>query len=332
MIWVTWRQHRTENLLAAALLAAFASVMLVTGLRIASAYHDLGVGACLGATQGTQHCQDAVAGFNRAVGSFGNVIGWANFLPFILGVLLAAPLILDLESGTYRFAWMQSITRTRWILVKLALIAVAATLVGMLLALVFSWWRMPFDHLSGSIQPNEAFDFEGIAPIGYILFAISLVVASGTLIRRTIPAIGLSFVVFLVTRVGVQTYLRPHFLAPLKKVVPATGDPSIARGVAPQAWVLSNGFSDKLGNVLSDRQVFALMDKCMARLTALPKGSKAMQDGLGGCMRSHHIYNYVIYQPAGRFWTLQGIEFALYAAISAVLLGLTAWWVRERIG
>lgn len=32
----------------------------------------------------------------------------------VFGILLAAPFVLELEQGTYRLVWTQSITRTRW--------------------------------------------------------------------------------------------------------------------------------------------------------------------------------------------------------------------------
>ena len=44
---------------------------------------------------------------------------WFTLIPGLIGVLLAAPFILDLEHGTYRLAWTQSITRGRWLLGKL---------------------------------------------------------------------------------------------------------------------------------------------------------------------------------------------------------------------
>ena len=36
-------------------------------------------------------------------------------------LLLAAPFVIELDSGTYRLYWTQSITRRRWIVTKLGL-------------------------------------------------------------------------------------------------------------------------------------------------------------------------------------------------------------------
>jgi hypothetical protein len=70
----------------------------------------------------------------------------------------------------------------------------------------------------------------------------------------------------------------------------------------------------------------------MAQASGLTKGSPAMQAMLSHCLRSHHIYTYVIYQPGSRFWSLQAMEFGIYAAASLALFGFTVWWVRDRIG
>lgn len=332
MIWVTWRQHRTENLIALGLMAAFGTVLLITGMRIASSYHDLGIGACLPPGHDTQHCQDSLTAFTRAVGALTAPLPWANFLPLVFGVLLAAPLILDLESGTYRLAWTQSVTRTRWILGKLVLISLAAAVVGVALALAFAWWRAPLDHLYGAIQPNDSFDFEGVVPIGYVLFAVALVITTGTFFRRAIPAIGVSFVLFLVTRVQIQEHVRPYLLPPVKKVFPATVNPGGPAAAMPRSWVLDSGFSDRLGHAIPDQTAFRQMEACMSSVGPLTKGSPQMQAALASCARAHHLYNYVLYQPASRFWSLQLTELALYAVISALLLGITVWWVRNRIG
>ena len=37
------------------------------------------------------------------------------------------------------------------------------------------------------------------------------------------------------------------------------------------------------------------------------------------------------YIPAGRFWTLQGIEAAIFLTLSAALVALAVWWIRHRI-
>ena len=57
---------------------------------------------------------------------------------------------------------------------------------------------------------------EGIAPIAYALFAAVLIIAVGTVLRRTIAAIAIGIIAFLVVRVAIETFLRPHFASTLE--------------------------------------------------------------------------------------------------------------------
>ena len=40
MTWLVWRQHRTQAIVGAAALGAFAVLLLITGLQMASQYHS----------------------------------------------------------------------------------------------------------------------------------------------------------------------------------------------------------------------------------------------------------------------------------------------------
>src|SRR5439155_10110550 len=127
VIWTSWRLQRTEMLIAAGLLAVLAALAVPTGIEMASAYHRDGLSACLGA-QTTESCNEAIRSFTTRFESLSNLLAWVTILPGLIGVLLAAPLLLELENGTYRLAWTQSITRGRWLLSKLSLAVVAAML------------------------------------------------------------------------------------------------------------------------------------------------------------------------------------------------------------
>ena len=52
-------------------------------------------------------------------------------VPALLGIFWGAPLVArELETGTYRLAWTQSVTRTRWLAVKVALVGLASVAVA----------------------------------------------------------------------------------------------------------------------------------------------------------------------------------------------------------
>jgi hypothetical protein len=117
MTWVSWRLQRTETLIAAGILALIAALLVPTGITMASAYHHDGLAACLGANP-SYSCNQAIVGFQLRFRPLFALLDWFTLIPGLIGVLLAAPFILELENGTYRLAWTQSITRRRWIATK----------------------------------------------------------------------------------------------------------------------------------------------------------------------------------------------------------------------
>ena len=51
--------------------------------------------------------------------------------PALIGMFWGAPLVArELETGTFRLAWTQSVTRTRWLAVKLGVVGLASMAVG----------------------------------------------------------------------------------------------------------------------------------------------------------------------------------------------------------
>jgi len=126
--------------------------------------------------------------------------------------LLGAPLVArELETGTFRLTWTQSVTRTRWLAVKLGLIGLASVIVAGLMSLMVTWWESPIDS-TGRFE-LLLFTERGITLIGYALFAFALGVAAGVLIRRVQPAMVTTLVGFIAARVAVTVWVRPHLTA-----------------------------------------------------------------------------------------------------------------------
>jgi ABC-type transport system involved in multi-copper enzyme maturation permease subunit len=129
MIWLTWRQFRAQAITAAAVLGAFAIALVATGPALASRYAASGVAGCHGGA-----CASVAFQFLLRLGNarIYPVIYAAGILltllaPAIIGMFWGAPLIAhELEAGTHRLAWNQSVTRNRWLTAKLALIGLAA--------------------------------------------------------------------------------------------------------------------------------------------------------------------------------------------------------------
>ena len=109
--------------------------------------------------------------------------------PALIGLFFGAPLIArELETGTFRLAWTQSVTRRRWLAVKLGLVGLAAMAFGGLLTWMVDWWASPIDAANQNRFGLANFGFHGVAPIGYAAFAFALGATAGVLLRRTVPA------------------------------------------------------------------------------------------------------------------------------------------------
>ena len=77
-------------------------------------------------------------------------IGLILVAPAVIGIFWGAPLIArELETRTFTLAWNQSITRTRWLVVKLALTGLAAMAVTEALSLMYAWWADPIGKATG---------------------------------------------------------------------------------------------------------------------------------------------------------------------------------------
>jgi hypothetical protein len=303
MTWVSWRQQRTETLIAAAILALIAALLVPTGLDMLSAYHHDGLAACLGRNP-SESCNQAIDGFSQRFDSLKNLLAWLTLVPGLIGVLLAAPFILELENGTTRLAWTQSITRRRWVTTKLATIVGAAILAALVLTLLMTWWHAPLVRLHGRME-NSVYDTEGIVPFGYTLFALGLALAVGAVWRRTVAAVIVGFVGYFAVRIFFDTWLRQRIVSPLSATWLESPFKRTRSGPdLDHAWVISQNQSDKLGHALG--------------LVRHPP--------TGG------FYTHAVYEPASRFWTLQGAETAIFAGVALALIVFAGWWTHERTG
>jgi hypothetical protein len=87
MTWLVWRQHRIQFLAGAALLAAFAVLIVITGVQVANQYHA--AQAACAAGQGSRHLGGLFLG-SRAVGFL--VISTLA-APVLVGLFWGAPLV-----------------------------------------------------------------------------------------------------------------------------------------------------------------------------------------------------------------------------------------------
>jgi hypothetical protein len=318
MTWLAWRQQRTEALLIALAIALLAALLIPIGIHMANVYDADNVGACV--TSDSEACNTLLMTFQERFHGITSLFNWLQLLPGILGALLAAPLVLELEQGTYRLAWTQSITRRRWLLTKLAILAAGLVVASALLTALLTWWRQPLDELQGRFEEN-AFSFEGVVPYAYILFGAALALAAGVVLRRVAASFAIALVGFFAMRFFVTDRLRPHFMDPVVKLLKQPPSPRSLH----DAWVL-NGPSlvDSHGN----RPSRELVEQCVAPgVKPLSGPVKVGSD----CFEKLGLFNRIEYHPASRFWTFQWIEAAIFFGAAAALAAFSAWWILKRV-
>ncbi len=345
MMWLTWRQFRAQSWGTLAILALLAGVLAVTGLNLAHLYDTVGVPAC----QAHADCGALANGFLNQFGAgvykgvLDGTVAVLLVAPAIIGAFWGAPLVTrELDAGTFRLAWNQSITRTRWLAVKLGFIGLAAMVTAGLLSLMTTWWGSPIERASqlaasrnGSSANNwftpVLFAAHGIVPIGYAAFAFVLGVTAGILIRHTVPAMAATLAVYAGVQIAVPLWIRPHLIAPLRQTSPLSpagingltvgqnGRMSVFPGVNhPGAWIISNQAITPAGHVFTGPATPA----CESSAGSF----QACQASLGRL----HLRQVVVYQPASRYWPFQWYETGIFLVLALVLAGFCVWWIRQR--
>jgi hypothetical protein len=291
MIWVSWRQHRSQAAAGLALLAALAVYAIIESTSMRAAFSNDDLAACLARSQGTG-CPAGVSAFMGEFGSAINIAFWSVSLivPGLIGVLVGGSLIArELEYGTWRLAWSQTVPRARWLAVKLALVTGGLIVLGAAMTAVITWYRAPMDRLTGHLIHNS-YDYEGLVLTAYILCAFGFAVLAGLLLRRSIPAMVAAFVPWLAIRLVVEFVLRPHFITPLT-----------AQGICGPPH------------------------ECGYGIGLVPQAT-----GRTGDLVLSINGNLITYQPADRFWLFQFIEAGIFVALTAAALGATIWLLHRR--
>jgi hypothetical protein len=354
MIWLTWRQHRAQGAMMAGALAVLAVILALTGPSLANDY-STGIAACATESGG---CSEFVNRFfQEHRDPFLAVTAIVLVLPALIGLFWGAPLIArELEAGTHRLVWNQSVTRTHWLAVKLGLTGLAAITAAGLGSLAVDWWSNPIDNTASDqfarMEPL-LFAARGIAPIGYAAFAFALGVTVGMLVRRTLPAMAITIAVFVVAQVAMPLLVRPHLIPPIHSAIeiteasldgiaaPRDGGPIRVFVRAPEtgayasAWVLSSQAVDASGHAsetISLSRTGACGPPQKARAPQ-PAGGKP-GDELSGCFAEIKRLGYrqqVNYQPSSRFWAFQWYETGIYIALAFGLAGFCFWRIRHRL-
>ena len=323
MTWVVWRQYRATGAIALALFAALAAGIIADGIQIAARWHSILV-TCAGNSACVQQQPTLVNGV------VSDLPYLCLIVPAVLGMLWGAPLVAhELEARTSDFAWAQSVTRTRWLAVKVGWLLLAAAAFGGAVGALTTWWSGPINAMTGGAFAPGQFDTQGIVPIGYAVFAMALGIAAGTVARRTLPAIAVVLGGFIGVRLVISDLLRPHYMAAVTTYYHLTGS------FTPpgQAWVFSQGAVSSTGAVVASGwgDLYpALQPACQRLLPGAGGGKSGSMSAVFACMQAHGWRGFATYQPADRYWPFQGIETGIYVLLAAALIAVTFAIVRRR--
>ena len=365
MIRVTLRQFRTEGLIGFGVLAAIAMVLAITGPHLAHVY-DAFESSCKAAVD----CATAPNPVLDVDKPLQNALPFIGIVaPALVGLFFGAPLIArELETGTFRLAWTQSVTRKHWLAVKLGLIGIAAMGIGGLLTWMANWWASPLDAVNQNRFGTLNFSLHGVAPIGYAAFSFALGAAAGVLLRRTVAAMAVTAAGFTATRLAITYWVRPNLASPVRQSlplsigsgpgfvfgeaqgamylnaniqngfhVPGTGAVALtaAQVNVPNGWVYSTAVADKTGHAATSPYLFQacpVLKQVSKELASSAPGAPMTKPQLDACITklSASFHTVLTYQPPSRFWPLQWAEMGIFLAAALALCGLTYWWLQRQ--
>lgn len=288
MMWLTWRQHRAQILVTAGFLAVVGVVLLVHGLGAA------------GLTDDALHAHYEQVYF---------YLSWLPLVPLVVGLFWGAPLLArELERGTHRLAWTQSVSRPRWLFTKLGVLGLGVTVGGLVLGVMVSAWLDAFDgtRYADRFGNTALFGATGVLGGVWWMFGFVLGTAAGGVLRRTLPAFAVTIAVFVLAMVGLFS-ARQDYAEPARVVV--EGAESM-----PGTYVSGSAFLSPSG----------------VETDVVPECAGAGRDEYLSCVRDAGYRSVLFYQPADRYWRFQWTETGILVLASVLLAGPVVYRVARR--
>jgi len=334
MLWVTWRQHRTEliGVLAAALVLAFVTVFAAAFAQRTRL--ELGVDTCVALPSGNANCVNLAQEWRNRVGLLLYLFQGFYLVPALVASYIGGPLLArELERGTHRLAWTQGVSRLRWAATTIG-VALAFTLAGAVALAAVGGQTRSFlgTPLLGTplSRPWDTFDVEGPAFASFVLFGLAAGAFVGAWRRRILSGMFYGLLLFGLVRIGVWAELRPFYEPPIAVLQTpfVFTAPFPTQGVSPvpaDAWQVGYDAIDGQGGTVPQARVMALNEEFQR------VGCRAGQrcDSVF-YLNQHDVYPRVLYQPADRYWRFQFTEAALYTGLTAGFVALTLLILRRR--
>ncbi|GHO80752.1 transporter [Ktedonobacter sp. SOSP1-85] len=272
MTWLTWRQHRVALLIGVLLLAFYAFILL-----------------------------------GRNYDAFTFQYEVVMLLPLLVAVFVGAPLVSrERAQKTHYVAWLQGTSRTRWLVIKLALL-VAGVLV---LATVLAFLENVLQDMLVGDGPFEIWSrylVTGPVVVGLTLFGLMLGVLVGSLTRRSILAMALTFVLyvacFLLFSGNYGNLVPPHV-----QYMEYHGNGYWGQQME---LVIYAGFADRQGQETGDIHSYCNWH------------DSASNGNVNKCIRDLNLQWKTVYQTEDDYWPLQYAGGALLLVLS-LLFGILA--------
>lgn len=314
MIWLTWRQARTRTLLALGALTVTAVALGVLGFWL---------------REELRFWRDGNSGYSPPL----HLASLAMLaVPALIGVFWGAPLAArELETGTYRLVWSQSVSRVHWLAVKLGVVGALTLVVTGAFAAMLTWAAHPWDVTAGDRFGAVEFASRGVAPLGHALFAFVLGVTAGLLIRRTVPAMAVTLAIFAVVQVGMP-FVRPYLLVPVVETIAL--DAGAATGQPVSVDVTEDGELWAFGMLPPDALPTGDLVQLVYPDGSAPESATVRACMLGSgrmdeCLEDLGLVFTVTYQPADRYWSIQWMELGVFGVLAALTAGVAFRRVRR---
>lgn len=335
MIWASFRLQRLQLLTLLGLVVI--GVVAIALLR-ADMLDDMEFDALTGCVTIPL---EACTGKPEAVQAFGSK--WSDpfdaarlallSAPALIGIFIGAPLFArELEQGTHVLAFTQSVSRTRWMLVKVLIVLVPSLLALGALQSALWWWM----DTAGTLGPQGngpfnpiTFGVEHASPSGYALFAFALSAFIGVLTRRVLVAMTAGLGAFVVTRFALSGVVDA--LAPVRRLEAAADKPLNA--YRDNSLVLAQGWLDSSGQPVPKDEAATIVQNCKSApgKQADPSQWDAAQEKFLACLpRSGLAKDYADVVPSNLAWQVHLVDLAVYGVLGALLLAGTAWALRRQ--
>ncbi|AEW98747.1 ABC transporter permease subunit [Streptantibioticus cattleyicolor] len=218
-------------------------------------------------------------------------------LPLLIGMFAGAPLVAqEVEHGTHRLVWTQSVSRTQWLTAKLLVPAAGLVALSTGASLIGTWLRAGVRHHTplnywGRYQ-DAVYNTFGVVPVAAALLAFALGVLTGVVLRRTIAAMAGAAGAYAVMALAFN-WLR-RYLQPV------------------HTWVGTGGYN-------LDGDVWLISDGVvMADGTRVPYPECPPS---GACESAPRTFE--LYHTPGQFWPMQWTQAALMLAVAALAVAVT---------